>query len=685
MTTAAGQAVGYPEWNAAVVRYLFREELAGRRVFFFISEDDLGKIAAELGSSAEAFFEAVRGGPPGDPRAAQVARRAVALKDSWRHRSQVEGLPPYAAYLALFVVAAGTDDEDIPEQAYYPRLRRLLGLPEQGGALPEFHKLLDVWHDLEKWSIEDMDERLGTFRFQVVGQRHIGVPRAQTLLTEAELDSLPEVFAAAQLDPTTEPTDLALSQALERAGRELRRRTRRVLAGRSDEPLRVALLDAVRAELAEWDGEISSDGAGDRGRGMVFGGLRLCLEPQRLRWFASLRCTLNRDYPTDPMTLASRDGPRFVCQELAPPWSKRLQLEEEQTTFDASGLDWCEPMELRDVERGWRFQMRGRCVRVFEEGESYGLPGLVEAFRLERAKPLYLASSPEHEDAIRRWGQQGASGFAEVIAPGVLSPGWRLFRAAEAHDDAELRSIEPSLAFLGHLGLRLVGGVRVGRGAGYLGFAPPAVAVDGGDGRESVQCAGCTLRASRPGLYPLPADAPRGEHLVIELIKDGEVMRRLALLLRDEVAWTGATPLRVDGFGDPVAQGRPGICGAYVSEQVCHLARRFRPPVATPWPTAVLVGAAPGQVSEWPKEPLPRDWLPVWAIGPPAPGRRRRPLAFVGSSVASSKPQPARRDVKRRLGKRWREVTWHWRKQVEPPPSPALAALWEDYLGAARK
>jgi hypothetical protein len=204
-----------------------------------------------------------------------VARRAVALKERWRRGRSPDEPPPYIAYLALFVIAAGTDDEDLPEHAYYPRLRRLLGLPEEGGALPDFDRLQEVWRDLEKWSIEEMDGRLGVFRFQIAGGYvHVGIPRAQTLLTTAEIDSLPSAFAEAQFDPTIQPTELALSQALERWGHQLRRRTRRVLEARSDDPLRTALLDVVRAELAEWDGEIRDSAAeGDgSGYGMVLGG-----------------------------------------------------------------------------------------------------------------------------------------------------------------------------------------------------------------------------------------------------------------------------------------------------------------------------------------------------------------------------------------------------------------------------
>src|SRR6266540_24736 len=382
MNATAGFALGYRDWNAVISRHVFRGEFAGRRVFLFVTEDDLDKMARDAGAGPQAFLRAVRGGPPGDPNAVLVARRALALKDSWRRRRPPDGPPPYIAYLALFVIAAGTDDEDLPEHAYYPRLRRLLGLPEDGGALPDFDRLQEVWRDLEKWSIEDMDGRLGVFRFQIAGGYvHVGVPRAQTLLTHGEIDSLPSAFAAAQLDPTVQPTDLALSQALERRGQRLRRRTRRVLEARSDDPLRTALVDVVRAELAEWDGEIGDSAAdGDEsGYGLVFGGLRLCLERQSGRWFSSLRCTLNRDYPAEPMILTSPNKPwPLLCQELAVPWSQRLHLANQTGAFDASGVDWSEALQLRDEERGWQFHMRGRRLRLFEEGEAHGLPGLVE-------------------------------------------------------------------------------------------------------------------------------------------------------------------------------------------------------------------------------------------------------------------------------------------------------------------
>ncbi len=59
MNTAPRSTLGYRDWNAAIARHIFREEFAGRRVFLFVTEEDLDKIARDSGNSPGSFFRAV--------------------------------------------------------------------------------------------------------------------------------------------------------------------------------------------------------------------------------------------------------------------------------------------------------------------------------------------------------------------------------------------------------------------------------------------------------------------------------------------------------------------------------------------------------------------------------------------------------------------------------------------------
>ena len=80
----------------------------------------------------------------------------------------------------------------------------------------------EVWQDLGVWSNQDMDGEFGTFTVRIYGaQEHIGIPRAQTLLAQEELDGLPGVFVMAGLDPTAEPSEQALVRALHDHGKNV--------------------------------------------------------------------------------------------------------------------------------------------------------------------------------------------------------------------------------------------------------------------------------------------------------------------------------------------------------------------------------------------------------------------------------------------------------------------------------
>src|SRR4051812_45143972 len=115
----------YDRWNDAIAQHFFREELAGRPIFLFVDEGLLGALEKKHDLPEDSFLSAIA--PGVDAR--NVAARCLELcnKGGWRSAT---GLfyPPYLGYLALFVLAAGLEEEDLPDNAYYNRLRRYLGL-----------------------------------------------------------------------------------------------------------------------------------------------------------------------------------------------------------------------------------------------------------------------------------------------------------------------------------------------------------------------------------------------------------------------------------------------------------------------------------------------------------------------------------------------------------------------------
>jgi hypothetical protein len=163
----------YLQWNAALAAHFFRSDMAGRPVHLYVTEDLLTELGKLIGLAPQSFVQAVKAGPPWATRQG-LCQRALQSLAGWRSRQL--SYPPYVAYLALFVLAAGMEGDFAPH-AYHPRLRDLLG-EESRAALPSFDRMLVLWDDLERWSHRDMQGSLGLFTVTIAGNWiHVGLPR----------------------------------------------------------------------------------------------------------------------------------------------------------------------------------------------------------------------------------------------------------------------------------------------------------------------------------------------------------------------------------------------------------------------------------------------------------------------------------------------------------------------------
>src|SRR3954466_7484688 len=148
--------MGYLEWNDRIAATFFTPASEGRRVYLFVTKE----LIASLGEDLSAFIAALRVGPPW-AGGHEICGNAEAAFYKWRPRKLA--YPPYVGYLAFFALAAGIEG-DFAHHAYYPRLRTLLGEPPVAGTYPGFSKMRALWDDLEVWSQQDRQGRLGIFQ-----------------------------------------------------------------------------------------------------------------------------------------------------------------------------------------------------------------------------------------------------------------------------------------------------------------------------------------------------------------------------------------------------------------------------------------------------------------------------------------------------------------------------------------
>lgn len=671
---------GYFAWNDALARRFFRPEAAGQPVHFFVTEDLIEEIGRTLGGGVADFLATVRAGPQGCRRSGHC-QRALEVADGWRERDL--DYPPYIAYLALFVLAGGHEGDFAP-QAYYPSLWQLLG-EDRADTLPSFERMLELWDDLEQWAIGDRGGELGHFEARIVGGKiHVGLPLAQTILTESEREALRRVFADAGLDPARAPSSRELRRALVVHGRGLLRpRTMRALE-RAPDADQEALLDAVADDFSDWDGELPVAPGAEAGAS-VFAGLRICLSLDRVAGVLkpSLRLVSRREFPEEGLRIAGLATDPLECAEFFDGWSTPLSIPGTGRSYEPEYAAWQSGLKGSDATARWTVQLERARVRVFVEGKSLMLPGVVEVLQLPPNGPFYLAFDAASCEPIREWLESDCDGWSPINISRGLPDGWSFGTVERARSDRGICDVRPELGYADRVSLRFVGGIRTSRGNRYYSFAPPSVTIHGASDSHRVYVAGRKLEplGDSGSRFPVPDDLPTDARLLVEVRDDAdEAVKRSALYLVSGVPWRIDNPsLTVDRFGS-VAQEEGDVCGALCREAIdqempADLLRT--PGLAETDGRIYFLGQRKGEVAVWPRDPLPR-WQAVWAV----PFRRRGRAIFCGEAVAGAEPLPET------VGERsdqdlWRDLLWRRRKRIAPPTDRGQEALWRLYTGAA--
>jgi hypothetical protein len=671
----------YLKWNNSIAAHFFKNEMAGRSVHLYVTEELIKGLGQESGADFSDFIEAIKIGLPGAKRKG-LCVKAWETQENWRRQLDY---PPYVGYLALFVLAAGIEG-DFATHSYYPRLRTLLGEEPTTGGYPSFDRMSKLWEDLEKWSNEDKSGELGIFNSHSVGKRkHIGLPIAQTLLTEKERRALPAIFATADLDPISYPNEGAIARLLASHGRkQLRKRTLSLLEEtRDSEELRQALLEWIIDELRAWDGtaEVS-------GKTQIYGILRLCCKHDSTakRATISLRCSTKHEFPEEDLLLLLEDNSQsFSCYEDSGGWSSPLMCESDGKPLLASEFDWLKGLQVRSADSKWCFKLPASPIRVLVDGGSQGLPGLVEVRQLPAQQPFYLAAHEQCLELLTIWGELSCQGFEKLQIIDGLPSGWHLFKAQAACSDELIKQEYPILAFPTNVRLELAGGIRLERGNKFFNFAPPKLILQGGCESIKVYCNNRLLDSrNSAGNYELTADTPGETKLLIAARSGEDIIRRCSLLLVENYSLPSqSNPQQFDRFGNLKTGDNEsaGVAGAWV-RGVDFPDFNFNTFLPIQGKQRIFyVGKEPGQIAICPAESLPTDWEPVWAI---SKGRHRGQAMFCGTNLAESQPLMSKCKDRKKM-RAWKEILWHDRKKIYPPERSHLKVLWKQFQKEAER
>ena len=677
----------YLEWNDALGRHFFSEEKVEKEVLLFANEPLIQELGQPCDAGMPEFVSAVKAGPSWTKRTG-LCEKALEALDGWRERELA--YPPYIAYLALFVIAAGREGNFAPH-AYYPRLRDLLGEPGERGAPRSFDGMIRLWEDLEKWSREDQQERLGRFVARIRGGWwKVGLPLSQTLISEKERKRLPLLLSERGLDPSDLPSPEVILRLLQEAGGAfLQRRTLRLLASEEegDITLRNALAEVVIEELEDWDGTVTGrdDGGADSGIWQTRTTLRLCLKHDRVaqRVTCHVRIKAGAPYPEDGCTFVRNNGESWMCTERFNGWSNVLRDDGTSPPRSLSGatLDWIRGEQVTDAENRWTATLRPASIRVFTPGMPEGLPDWIERQRLERSTPFLITASGTGVRRVREWGTKYCSGFREHRISG-LPDRWVLFSGENARESCQGEDI---LTVSQSIRLLLRGGIKMGRGNTYLKAVPPDVILANAQGTERITLDGEELKKNKvEGVWRIPDDAPVDKALHIEAHTQEQVHRRVLRLeepylpLRHEY-----NPFRRDALGRACSDSPLSVRGAvvayppgerppaYQKELPLHLSKQL-----------TLLGERPGEIAIWRRENFP-EWHPVWAII--KWGRKRAQAVFCGTDEQATRAYaPPRQLENKALVRAWKQAVWYRRNRVKPPVLCVLMDRWREYVEVAR-
>ena len=260
-------------WNAKLLDTFFSCASPGDEVWLQIDSAELDLIGPELGGD-EGFLNAVRSGPSWPfirngrlvrGNSADLVHRLQALVrqrlfPADKPRDYIDPgvfnpvylgckAPTYLPFLAALVRSSA-----LYKKGYYEHLRKALELPDSWNS-SHLAQLDGAWDDLQKWTRET-NGRFGRFvPRKLGGYAHVGLPRAQCLMSRQDREESSRIFELAGLRSGQAWSRQVAHDVISYASEELSASFRDAL---SYKELRGPIEANLRSLFEEWDGTASA-------------------------------------------------------------------------------------------------------------------------------------------------------------------------------------------------------------------------------------------------------------------------------------------------------------------------------------------------------------------------------------------------------------------------------------------
>lgn len=539
----------YLEWNNLIGKYLFDEQMAGKQVYLFLTQQDI-ILAGRAGGNFEGekdefvlsdFISSIRNGIPGEPTKADYLSK-LEFAFSKTKILKIDGVdilfPAYLGYLILTVLpvleAATNQLEDtFRANTYYPRIRDFL----QGNRLPKLpyqnqsRNWNHIWEHLSDWSINIKKTDLGIFQVRnfSAGWKYVGIPLSQCLIEPKALKKLPETFLKEGLIPNSIITDNEFRILLEKTWVKFLGQRPGILEyiKREDDDMGRIVLDIVKQVYQNWRGETEVEEKSpyiaytkrtkkESSRARLFQSFRLDKNTAEFKW--GCRMYSQNDYPED---LSFNDLP--VC-ELRENWSNQLEI------------GFWEKVSLKDTVNKWEAVLPGKDIRFFIGGANLNLNSdyWVEVDQLSRISEMYLLCKIYRSESIENWGKHFQSpGYFKKLDDNNfdgIPDGWSLYKF-----QFPLMSIdgEPAIQLPTAKKILLTGGVKIGSRT-YQKGCLPEVLIENSDSNEEVFLEASNVKIRLPkksagdNRWLLPEILHAGEEYCISIVEEKTIPFRIA-------------------------------------------------------------------------------------------------------------------------------------------------------------
>ena len=507
--------------------------------------------------------------------------RAQRPRDYPKALASLNDAPPFLPYLCLLCLAWTEDeDEDLADHAFFARLEVLV--PDHGlrNRLSHWSAL---WDALQHWT-EKLGGKFGIFVVERLGgMPHVGIAKAQVILTPGRIERLPDFFIDLNLSPTVMIQPVTLRRLI-MAGEAISSQyfSRQLLAEISaDTDMGKATISLLLEYLEAWDGTPSERrrhaGSGDRAV-VRLSPLCIVLESSENNDGWKVRLGVEEDREAESLKFPDYNwGIRSVSPQLA------LMVTISGSWVDATGI--LESDESLTLESEWRepstipspcYNYRARKIMVFDNWVG---PRLVESQRLANSDGLRLLISSRASAEWDAWRRVHGS---ELVVTDETQPGlparFRLL-FIKGLDRVDQTALSALLGRSGAIDQRarvtwLSGGTRIRSSASrrvYAEYDPPLLhvqkapasqlSVSGASAREIGDATGA---GGRPGdrVYSYSLEIDAGESVVIATVmNDGKNLGSVSFgIERDSTSPAAMHECWVDQLGEVGASG--GLIGS---------------------------------------------------------------------------------------------------------------------------